>query len=290
MEIRNPIDWGVDQFKNAGTVLGTAGHEFRRTADLSRPAPMIRRIRISDLRDALTSGMEDFGANRTDVLFLCIIYPLVGLFLARVTFGYDMLPLLFPLASGFALIGPVAALGLYEMSRRREMGIETTWMNAIDVLRSPSLGSVIMLGMMLCAIFLLWVLTADLIYSATLGPGAPDSASSFARNVFTTEAGWTMIGLGVGVGFLFAAAVLAISVVSFPLLLDRHVSLRKAVRVSVDAVLASPGPMAVWGMIVAGSLVLGSIPLFLGLIVVLPVLGHSTWHLYRKVIVCFDPV
>ena len=134
------------------------------------------------------------------------------------------------------------------------------------------------------AIFLLWLLAGNLIYDVTLGPEPPVSIASFARDVFTTRAGWAMIVAGVGIGFLFALLVLAISVVSFPLLLDRDVGLAAAVWTSIRAVAANPGPMAVWGLIVAGSLVIGLIPAFLGLIIVIPLLGHATWHLYRKVV------
>jgi uncharacterized membrane protein len=104
------------------------------------------------------------------------------------------------------------------------------------------------------------------------------------RDVFTTASGWTMIVLGCGVGFLFALVVLAISVVSFPLMLDRGTALDTAVGTSIRAVLKNPGPMALWGLVVAGGLVLGSLPLFIGLIIVVPVLGHATWHFYRRVV------
>ena len=137
---------------------------------------------------------------------------------------------------------------------------------------------------MLLAIFLLWLLAANVVYQLTLGPAPPISIAAFTRDVFTTSAGWAMIVVGVGVGFLFALVVLAISVVSFPLLLDRDVGLHTAVRTSIRTVAANPGPMALWGLIIAGGLVIGSIPAFLGLIFVVPVLGHATWHLYRKVV------
>jgi uncharacterized membrane protein len=245
---------------------------------------MVRRIRVSDLRDALGRGFEDFAACRTDVLFLCIVYPVVGLLLVHLTFDYDMIRLLFPLASGFALVGPIAAVGLYEMSRLREQGASAGWADAFGMIRSPSFGAIVVLGLLLLAIFLIWLAAAELIFALTLGANPPNSLYGFVRDVFTTPAGWTMTAVGVGIGFLFAVVVLAISVVSFPLLLDRDVGVRTAIATSFRAVKANPGTMAVWGMIVAGGLVIGSIPVFLGLIVVVPVLGHATWHLYRKVV------
>lgn len=279
MHIRNPVEWGVDQIRTAGSTIERIGS---RTHDT--PAPAVRRITVADLGDALARGIDDFAAFRTDVAFLAIVYPLAGLVLARLVFGYGLLPLLFPLASGFALIGPVAAVGLYEMSRRREAGVEAGWADAFEIVRQPSFGSIVAFGLMLMMVFLVWIYVAISIYDLTLGPEPPVSAAAFVRDVFTTAQGWTMIGVGVGIGFLFAAAVLAISVVSVPLMLDRDVGLAHAIGTSLRAVMANPGPMAVWGLVVALALVLGSIPLFLGLIVVMPVLGHATWHLYRHVV------
>jgi uncharacterized membrane protein len=283
--IRNPIEWVWDYLKRTKLAAGSAAHAIRGTEQARHFAPpAVRRIAAAELRDVLAKGFGDFAAYRTDVIFLCIIYPVVGLVLARLAAGYDMLPLIFPLASGFALVGPVAAVGLYEMSRRREQGVDITWADAFGVVRSPALGAIIVLGLLLLAIFLLWLVAAYAIYEVTLGPQPPASIASFARDVFTTGAGWTLIGVGVSVGFLFALLVLTISVVSFPLLLDRDVGLYTAVMTSIRAVLANPAPMAIWGLIVAGGLVIGSIPLLLGLAIVMPVLGHATWHLYRKVV------
>ena len=283
--IRNPIEWGWDYVKIAAHIAGSLGRSLR-GAEESRhaPLPAVRRIEPADLRDALAKGFSDFGEYRTDVIFLCVIYPVVGIVLARLTFGHEMLPLLFPLASGFALLGPVAAVGLYEMSRRREQGTLISWADAFGVIRSPAIGAILVLGLVLLAIFLLWILAAQVIFLLTLGPEPPASTAAFVHDVFTTSAGWAMIVVGVGVGFLFALLVLVISVVSFPLLLDRDVGLFTAVQTSIRAVLANPRPMAIWGVIVAGGLVLGSIPAFLGLIIIMPVLGHATWHLYRKVV------
>ena len=281
--IRNPAEWGVDQLRTANLAVERAGHSLRSPSrDAARP--LVRRIELADLKDVLARGISDFAAYRTDVMFLCVIYPVAGLLLAWLAFGYDLLQLVFPLAFGFALIGPVAAVGLYEISRRREQGIEITWADAFGVIRAPAFGAILVLGLVLLAILLLWLAAAQGVYVMTLGPEPPASLGAFARDVLTTRAGWALVAVGVGVGALFAVLVLTISVVSFPLLLDRNVGLYAAVATSVRAVATNPGPMAVWGLIVAGALAIGSIPLLLGLIVVIPVLGHATWHLYRKVV------
>jgi len=244
----------------------------------------VRKINFADLKDALALGLDDFRAMPSHAVFLCLIYPIVGFALARMVLGYNVLPLLFPLAAGFALIGPFAALGLYEMSRRREQGLDVSWRHALDVFRSPSIGAIVVLGLLLVAIFLVWIAVAQAIYVANFGYQPAASMPDFVNQILTTPAGWSLIIVGNGIGFLFAVVVLTVSVVSFPLLLDRDVGAAGAVLTSVRAVLANPLMMTVWGLIVAALLAVGSLPFFFGLAVVMPVLGHSTWHLYRKVI------
>ncbi len=284
MTVRNPIEFTWDQFRQSAHGVGTAIDDARRTEEAGSGIPTVRRIGLSDLRDALAAGFDDFAAHRSDVIFLCVIYPLVGLVLGRLLFGYGVLPLLFPLAAGFALVGPLAAVGLNEMSRRREQGLDASLSDAFGAFASPSIGAIFMLGLVLMGILLVWLGVAQLIYNATLGPLPPETLAGFSHDVFATRAGWTMIFAGVGIGFVFAVLVLAISVISFPLLLDRKIGVEAAVWTSVRAVAANPVPMAAWGIIVAGGLVLGSIPFLLGLAIVMPVLGHATWHLYRKVV------
>ena len=285
MTIKNPIEWSGAQLVQAAHVLKSAGHSIQHLQDTAHsPVPAVRRITTADLRFALRAGFADFEAYRTDVLFVGVIYAAVGLIVSRVVFGMDLLPLLFPLASGFALLGPFAAIGLYEMSRLREMGVPANWSNAFDVFKAPAVGAITILGGLLIALFGLWLFTAWEIYLATFGPVPIDSLSQFAHDVFRTPGGQEMIVVGVGVGFLFALLAMTISIVSFPLLLDRDIGFDTAIRTSVRAVLANPGPMALWGVIVAGALIVGALPLFLGLVVVLPVLGHATWHLYRRVV------
>ncbi|HEX6980556.1 MAG TPA: DUF2189 domain-containing protein, partial [Alphaproteobacteria bacterium] len=244
--IRNPAEWGWDQLRATAHTIASVGRAMRGAPESRAAKPMVRRIQVADLKDVLARGFSDFGAYRTDVIFLCIIYPVTGLVLARLMFGYDMLPLLFPLASGFALIGPAAAVGLYEMSRRRERGEIISWAAAFSVIRSPSFGAIFILGLLLLTIFLLWLVAAAIIYDNTLGPESPTSLAVFARDALTTREGQMMIAIGVGVGFLFALLVLMISVVSFPLLLDRDVGLLTAIGTSIRAVVRNPGPMAAW--------------------------------------------
>ena len=251
----------------------------------SSPAqPVIRRINLTDLKDALRKGLDDFAAMPTHAIFLCIIYPVIGLLLARLAFGYSILPLLFPMVTGFALVGPLAALGLYELSRRREAGLDASASHAFDVLQSSSIGAIVALGLLLLAVFVLWVAFANAIYIANFGYAPPPSVGAFTDEVLTTPAGWTLIVVGNGVGFLFAVLVLTISVVSFPLLLDRDVGVAVALGTSVRAVIRNPVTLAAWGLIVAALLFIGSLPAFLGLTVVIPLLAHATWHLYRKLV------
>ena len=259
-------------------------HRWRRADQTTAAAPVIRTIGLSELHRALQRGWEDFKAVPSHAIILCIIYPVLGLMLARAVLGYSVLPLLFPLAAGFALLGPFAALGLYEMSRRRERGEQATAWDALEVVRSPSFGAMLGLGALLLALFVTWVATAQAIYIAAFGYAGATGVSDFAERVLTTSQGWWLIVVGCGVGFLFALVALCISVVSFPLMLDRHAGAGDAMVTSLRAVARNPVPMAAWGLIVAVLLVAGSLPAFLGLAVVIPLLGHATWHLYRETI------
>jgi uncharacterized membrane protein len=247
--------------------------------------PDVRRITVADLRDALRKGAKDVGAFRDDVLFIGLIYPLAGLVLWTAASRYNFLPMVFPLASGFAIVGPVAATGLYEMSRRRERGEHVSWPDAFKAFSSPAIGSIIGMGVILLSLFGMWLASAYEISLATLGPDAAPTLRAFTHDVFWSEASAGLIFGGIGVGFVFAALAFVLGVVSVPLLLDRDVGIWIAVNTSVKAVKANLGPMILWAAIIAGALALGSIPLLVGLIFVVPLLGHASWHLYRKVVV-----
>jgi uncharacterized membrane protein len=245
--------------------------------------PRVRAISVGDVKAALARGVDDFRAMPRHVLFLGLVYAVACLLLVGLTFGYDLAPLVFPAVAGLALLGPFAAVGLYELSRRRERGEDTTWWHMFDVFRSPSARPILTLGVLLLLAFLLWLMAAQAVYRATFGE-ATFQAGPFLGQLFTTGHGWALVVVGNLVGALFALAVFAATVVSFPMLVDREVPLATAVGTSVRAVLANPGPMLAWGLIVVALLAIGSTPLFVGLAVVLPVLGHATWHLYRRVV------
>jgi uncharacterized membrane protein len=244
----------------------------------------VRKIGLADLKDAIAKGVDDFMSMPTHLAFLGLIYPLFGVGLGALSFSSNALPLLFPLVSGFALVGPVAAIGLYELSRRRELGMDTSVGHVFDVLRSPSLPAILALGAVLMVILVLWLFAAKALYQSLYGVMAPESYTGFVHEVLTTRRGWTMIVLGHAIGFVFALVAFSIGVVSFPLLLDRDVGAICAVQTSIRAVLANPRTMALWAAMIAGLLMIGSAPLLVGLAVVMPILGHASWHLYRRTV------
>jgi uncharacterized membrane protein len=260
--------------------------ELTRTlpAGTTETVPAVRTLQIADLRASLAAGWADFRAAPTQLFFLCVLYPVAALVFGRMATGDRLFPLLYPVASGFALVGPLAAVGLYEISRRRERGQEAGWRHAFDVLREPGFASVTALGVALVVLFVLWLGVAQALYGLTLGKAPMDSMQGFDALLFGTTSGWELIVLGNLAGLVFAAVALTTSIFSIPLALDRATPPVEAIRVSVAAVARNPGVIAVWGVIVGVLLFLGSLPAFIGLAVVMPVLGHATWHLYRRAI------
>jgi uncharacterized membrane protein len=290
--IRNPIEYMVDEVNELAHGVGLAGKSLQRTSAHMFTKPLaIQRITVDDLKDVLKKGYSDLGAFRTDVIFLIGIYPLVIILAAAAAFNAELLPLVFPIISGTAIMGPFVGVLLYEMSRRRELAElrhheeHYSWTDALSIVKSRNFGAIIMLGLILVALYVVWLGTAYAIYRGLQGPQPLESFGYFVQGLFETQAGWWMIILGCAVGFLFAALALVIGVVSFPLLLDRQdVGLGTAIWTSIRVTFANPGPIAAWGLIVTGGLALGAIPLFIGLVVVMPVLCHATWHLYRKLL------
>ncbi|MEO1169597.1 MAG: DUF2189 domain-containing protein [Pseudomonadota bacterium] len=246
------------------------------------PLP-VRSITAGDLNESLAAGYADFKAKRGDLIFVGLLYPLVGAVASVVLTGSDI-SMLFPLFAGLSLLGPLVATGFYELAKRRDAGRDSSWWHFFSVLKSESILSIAAVGIGLLAIFGAWLAAAALIYTMFFGLEPPGSIANFAQNVLTTPAGWSMIVVGNLVGILFAIVVLAVSVVSLPLLVDRKVSAERAVATSLAAFRRNPAMLIRWGIIVGVILTVAAIPLLIGLAVALPVLGYATWHLYTRLV------
>ncbi len=261
------------------TDIHTHSGEFRE----QNSSPDITAISPNTLPDILHKGLDDFYARPTHGVFLTVIYILIALFTVFIGLGNDLLPLIFPLVSGFALIGPLAACGLYALSKRRESGQTVAWWHVFDVFTAPSRLAIAGMGLILASLFALWLLTAMTLYDTFLGSASPATLTELFSLAFGSAAGWQLIIIGCGVGFLFSILVFAITIVALPMLLDHKCSLGKAISTSLQAVRKNLPAMAAWYFLVAALFVLGALPLFIGWAVVVPVVGHATWHLYRAV-------
>ncbi len=247
--------------------------------------PNIRQVSLADLADVLRAGTNEFATRPSHLPLLSFLYPFIGLVLARLTIGDSLLQLFFPFTAGFALVAPIAAIGFYDASKRREKGLNTTLAQTIGILRSPVMFAFAQVAVLLVVLFAVWIAVAQGLYMMTLGPAAPASVTGFAHDLLTTPAGWTLIVGGIIADLVIAAIAFTTNVVSLPLLLDHEdASVMTAITTSVRCVRANPVVLTAWGVIVGALLVIGSLPLFVGLPVVLPVLGHATWHLYRKLV------
>jgi uncharacterized membrane protein len=245
----------------------------------------IRTIGLNDLWQSLKEGYDDFSAAPTVGMFLAVLlYLLFALLFTLFLVGENLLHLAFPMVAGLTLIGPVVSVGLFEMSRRRERGLDVSWRSTFDFVHSASFAPILALSVLMMALYVAWLFSAQFLYFGIFGGDPPVSASDFVTQLVTTRRGAGLIVYGNLLGFIFAFAALAISVVAFPLLLDRPASVATAVAVSIRAVTSNLMVMAIWGLIVVVLLAAGAIVFLIGLAAVLPILGHATWHLYRKVV------
>jgi uncharacterized membrane protein len=245
---------------------------------------VVRKITGEDLSASLRQGRDDFLDLRGDLLFAGLIYTFIGIAAVVMTNNGPLMPFLFPILAGVGLLGPVAAVGFYELARRREKGQEVHWFNFLDVRKRPSLDDMGIVAGLLLAIFALWLIAAGVLYATLFGWSTPTSFVDFVREILTTVNGWLLILAGAVVGAIFGWIVLALSVVSLPMLVDCDVSAPEAVSASWRAAHANKVEMIRWGLTVLAVLVLASIPLFVGLAFALPWLGYSTWHLYTRLV------
>ena len=245
----------------------------------------VRKITNEDLRFALRAGWEDFQDMRGDIFIAGLVYTFIGLAAVVMTTSRPLIPFFFPVVAGVGLLGPVAAVGFYELAKRREAREEDLhWFNFLDVRKRPTVDDMGIVAGMLLAVFAVWLLVAGFLYVALFGWATPTSIGGFLTTIFSTSSGWALIAGGAVIGTAFGWLVLALSVASLPMLVDRDVSASEAVSASWRAAHANKPEMIRWGLTVLVLLVLGSIPLFVGLAFVLPWLGYATWHLYTRLI------
>jgi len=259
---------------------------FQSTRQVGRKARVItiRQIDMGDISKALSNGLQDFLANPSHYIFAALIYPVIGLALFLWASQGSAWYLIYPLVAGFALLGPIAAVGLYEVSRRREQGLENSWLHWFGALKSSALVDISLLALWLLVLFLGWLLSAHFLFLSVFAEHPPTGPLALMAEVFGTARGWQLLVVGHLIGFIFALTVLSTTVVAFPLVLDQNTGVWTAVAASILATWKNPLPVLGWGACVASLLLLGSLSALVGLIVVLPVLGHATWHLYRRLV------
>lgn len=245
----------------------------------------VRTITDEDLRLALRQGLDDFLTFRGDIVLAGLIYTVLGIAAVVMTTSRPLMPFFLPVVAGVGLLGPLAAVGFYELARQRENGRPGIhWFNFLDVRKRPSVDEMGIVAGLLLAIFFGWLLAAGALYVLLFGWATPASVPQFLATVFETTRGWALIVSGAAIGAIFGWIVLSLSVASLPMLVDCDVSAADAVSASWRAANANRSVMLRWGLMVLGLLVLGSIPAFVGLAFVLPWLGYSTWHLYTRLI------
>jgi len=245
--------------------------------------PVVRRIAAADIAEALGQGLRDFQAVPLYGLVFGAFYAAGGIAIVLSLTRFGLVYLAYPLAAGFALIGPFVAIGLYEVSRRREAGLPVSLGAIWATVRTR--GEIGWMAFVTLFVFVVWMYQVRLLIALLLGLNASfGSLQEFITVVLTTNEGLLFLAIGNAVGAALSLILFSLTVVSFPLLLDRDVDFVTAMITSVRSVVTSPLPMIGWAALIVILLAVSAMPYFLGLVVTLPVLGHTTWHLYRRII------
>ncbi len=247
------------------------------------PAIQVRTVTPADLVAVLVSGLRDFRAAPQYGLFFGGVYAAGGWLLVLLLIAFDLPYLTYPLAMGFALIAPFIATGFYDVSRRLELGQPLSWSGVLGSVRGAGRRDLGWMALVTGFALVVWLDIAAVILFGFFGLGVLQP-SELVNQIFGTGLGWTFLAVGNAAGALIAFAVFAISVVSFPLLFDRDIDFVTAMITSVRLVRENPFSMALWCVIIAALMGLSFLTAFAALLVVLPVLGHATWHLYRRAV------
>jgi uncharacterized membrane protein len=244
----------------------------------------VNEIAVSDIWFSIRLGWRDFMQQPSHYFFAIILYPFIGIVLWLWASESNTVQLIFPMMTGFALLGPFIAIFLYEISRRLENGLDTSWGQIFLVIYSPAVRDISILSIMLLGLFVTWMISANILFLSLYGPEYPTSLLRFLIEVILTPRGWVLIILGNGIGVCFALIALCSTVVAFPILIDTRISAIRAVQVSMLAVRMNPIPLILWGLVVSLGLLMGVLCVMVGLIIAFPVFGHASWHLYRRVV------
>jgi uncharacterized membrane protein len=268
-----------------------ARHDLKKYIGEGRPMtsvsgkvdPVVRRIKVADIAEALGLGLRDFQAMPLYGLLFGALYAVGGNVILLCLTAFGLVYLAYPLAAGFALIGPFVAIGLYEVSREREAGETPSLRSIWSTVRSRS--EIGWMAFVTLFIFVIWMYQVRLLIALLIGLNASfSSLHEFITVVLTTNEGLVFLAIGNAVGAALSLVLFSLTVVSFPLLLDRDVDFVTAMITSVRAVVTSPLPMISWAAVIVVLLIASALPYFLGLLVTLPVLGHTTWHVYRRIV------
>ncbi len=247
-----------------------------------RPMPKVNTITVNDVIDALAAGLSDFRRAPGYGLAIGAFFAIGGLFVILSAAALQLSYLSYPAAAGFVLLGPFAAVGLYEVSRRLETGSELSWGEIFRTMWAQKGRELSWMAFVVLFIQIMWMYQVRLLLALFLGFRSFASFEEFLSEVISTPEGLMFLAVGHVVGAVLSLILFSLTVVSFPLLLEEDRDFITAMITSVRAVVASPIPMIGWAFVVTAVLVVSMIPAFLGLIATLPILGHTTWHLYRK--------
>lgn len=249
-----------------------------------RPDPVVNTITFADVTEAIGAGLRDFQRAPIYGLTFGFAYFLGGILVLLTASALDMLYLTYPIAAGFALAGPLVSIGLYEVSRLIERGEPLSWGRIFRAIGTQTGKEIGWMSFVVLFVLIIWLYQVRLMVALFLGSESIATMRDFLNTVLTTAPGWTFLAVGHVIGAILSIVLFSLTVVSFPILLDRNVDFITAMITSVRSVAKNPVPMLMWAAIIAALLMAASVPFFAGIIIVLPILGHTSWHLYRKLV------